>query len=83
MSSKKVAQRIVVSLAIASALGAGAAGVRAATQSETLTHAVYDGQDTAGQVYQTMKSGQRCTGERIESYAVVSKDVKGRRHETS
>lgn len=43
-------------------------------------YAVYDGEDTAGQVYKTMKSGQHDTGERIESYAVVSKDVKGKVH---
>jgi len=78
MRSKIVAQRIAVSLAIASAFGAGAARLRAAAQSETLLYAVYDGQDTAGQVFQTMKSGQRSTGERIESYAIVSKDVKGK-----
>jgi uncharacterized membrane protein len=78
MRSKTVAQRIVVSLVIASAFGVGVARLRAATQAETLIYAVYDGQDTAGQVYQTMKSGQHATGERIESYAVVSMDVKGK-----
>jgi uncharacterized membrane protein len=60
------------------AIGGGAAGLRAADRSETLVYAVYDGQDTASQVYQTMKSGQHDTGERIESYAVVSMDLKGK-----
>ena len=40
---------------------------------ETLVYAVYDGQDTATQVFKTMRSAQSATGERIESYAVVSR----------
>ncbi len=45
---------------------------------ETLVYAVYDGQDTASQVFKTMRSAQSATGEYIESYAVVSKDLKGK-----
>ena len=62
-------------------LTAGAIGVAAraaADRSETLIYAVYNGQDTASQVFKTMKSAQGETGERIESYAVVSKDLKGK-----
>src|SRR5262245_62561597 len=54
------------------------ATARAAEKSETLVYAVYNGQDTATQVFKTMKSAQSSTGERIESYAVVSKDLKGK-----
>src|SRR5262245_21240776 len=50
----------------------------AAQQSESLIYAVYDGPDTAGQVFKTMQSAQVATGESIESYAVVSKDAKGK-----
>ncbi len=79
MRSKAVTNRVVVSLAAALALGVSAAGVRAAVRSETLIYAVYDGQDTAGQVFKTMRSAQGGqTGERIESYAVVSEDMKGK-----
>ena len=52
--------------------------LRAAPVSETLVYAVYDGQNTASQVFKTMKSAQNSTGERIESYAVVSKDLQGK-----
>src|SRR5262249_50311227 len=45
---------------------------------QTLIYAVYDGQDTASQVFKQMKSAQDSTGERIASYAVVSKDLKGK-----
>jgi uncharacterized membrane protein len=66
----------------AAALMAGAPGLAApraaAEQSETLIYAVYNGQDTATQVFNTMRSAQGQTGERIESYAVVSKDSKGK-----
>jgi uncharacterized membrane protein len=50
----------------------------AGDRSETLIYAVYNGQDTASQVFKTMKSAQNTTGERIESYAVVAKDLKGK-----
>ena len=79
MRSQVVAPRTVVSLAVALALGVSATGLRAAKRAETLIYAVYDGQDTAGQVFKTMRSAQGSeTGERIESYAVVSKDLKGK-----
>ena len=68
-------------VAVAAVLTAGTIGVVALraqdTQRHTLVYAAYDGQDTAGQVFKTMKSAQGETGERIESYAVVSKDLKG------
>jgi uncharacterized membrane protein len=57
----------------------GVAALRAATdKSETLIVAVYNGQDTATDVFKTMRSNQSATGERIEAYAVVSKDLKGK-----
>src|SRR5262245_44741240 len=72
----------VVGAFVAVALAATAFGVaplRAADdKAETLVYAVYNGQDTATQVFKTMKSAQSSTGERIESYAVVSKDLKGK-----
>ena len=77
-------QRIVcvVGVSVAAVLLAGIVGVRAVQaageRSETLVYAVYNGQDTASQVFKTMKSNQGSTGERIESYAVVSKDLKGK-----
>ena len=46
--------------------------------SQTLIYATYDGEKTAGEVFKTMKSNQVATGERIESYAIVSKDLKGK-----
>jgi uncharacterized membrane protein len=77
-------ERIVRSLAVAivTAMTASAVGVVAlgasATPSQSLVYAVYNGQDTASQVFKTMKSAQYSTGERIESYAIVSKDLKGK-----
>ena len=74
--------RGVVAASITAVMITGASGVsvRAAanTRSESLIYAVYNGQDTASQVFKTMKSAQGQTGERIESYAVVSKDLKGK-----
>jgi uncharacterized membrane protein len=46
--------------------------------SQTLIYATYDGEKTAGEVFKTMKSNQKATGERIESYAIVSRDLKGK-----
>ena len=80
MTSEVVSKRARACLAAAFVVGLGAAAMRAADRSETLVYAVYDGQDTAGQVFQSMKNTQRDTGERIESYAVVSKDLKGKIH---
>jgi uncharacterized membrane protein len=78
MRSQKVVRR-VASVAAALAVGVvGVAAARAADKSQTLIYAVYDGQDTATQVFKTMKSAQGSTGERIEAYAVVSKDLKGK-----
>jgi len=67
------------SLVGAMVFGAGSARLRAADRAETLIYAVYDGQDTAGQVFKSIRAAQGSqTGERIESYAVVSKDAKGK-----
>jgi uncharacterized membrane protein len=75
------ARRGVVTAAVA-VLAASVAGLAAQDtqikKSETLVYAVYDGEDTAMQAFKTMKSGQMSTGERIESYAIVSKDLKGK-----
>ena len=57
---------------------AGSALYAAAPTSETLVYAVYDGENTAANVFKTMQSGQWSTGERIEAYAIVSKDLKGK-----
>jgi uncharacterized membrane protein len=80
MTSEVVSNRAIACLAAALVVGLGAAAMRAADRSETLVYAVYDGQDTAGHVFQSMKNAQHDTGERIESYAVVSKDLKGKVH---
>src|SRR5262249_21933334 len=45
-----------------------------------LVYAAYEGEDTAGNVFKTMKTSQKATGEHILSYAVVSKDMKGKVH---
>ena len=80
MRSQRIVRGVTVCAAAALVAGVmrvaalGAAGDR----SETLVYAVYAGQDTATQVFKTMKSAQSDTGERIESYAVVSKDLKGK-----
>jgi uncharacterized membrane protein len=72
----------VAAASVAAALIAGPMGgavLRADdNKPETLIYAVYNGQDTATNVFKTMKSNQRATGERIESYAVVSMDLKGK-----
>ncbi len=70
-----------LAVVMAVALIAGAMGrsvVRATSdKSESLVYAVYPGEKTAGDVFKTMIKSQRSTGERIEAYAVVSKDLKG------
>jgi len=71
-----LATKFKAAIVVALILGASVVGLRAADH-ETLVYAVYDGQGTAAQVFKTMQAGQKSTGERIESYAVVSKDVKG------
>jgi uncharacterized membrane protein len=69
-------------LTVVAVLTAGVMGVAvlraAADRSESLVYAVYNGQDTATEVFKTMRSAQGQTGERIEAYAVVSKDLKGK-----
>jgi len=69
-------------VSVAAVLAAGTIGVAAlhaqADRSQTLLYAVYNGQDTASQVFKTMRSAQGETGERIDAYAVVSKDLKGK-----
>ena len=70
---------VAASLAAAMTLGAGTASVRAAASAQTLIYSVYDGQDTASQVFKSIRAAEGPkTGERIESYAVVSKDAKGK-----
>ena len=65
-----------VAASVATLLIMGVAVVRAADdRPETLIYAVYNGQDTASQVFKSMQSNQNDTGERIESYAVVSMDL--------
>jgi uncharacterized membrane protein len=79
MKVQTVARGIAASVAAALVAGTVAPAVRATSDKpETLIYAVYDGQDTATQVFKTMRSAQHETGERIESYAVVSKDLKGK-----
>jgi len=78
MRSEMLSNCAATCVAIVVAIGLGSASVPAADRSETLIYAVYDGQDTATQVFQTMKNAQHETGERIESYAIVSKDLKGK-----
>jgi len=46
--------------------------------SQTLIYASYEGEDTANGVFKTMKENQKATGEHILSYAIVSKDMKGK-----
>jgi uncharacterized membrane protein len=70
---------VAVSMAALLLVGAvGAVLYAAAPTSETLVYAVYDGENTASNVFKTMQSGQWSTGERIEAYAIVSKDLKGK-----
>jgi len=80
MRFRRIAPAVAASLAAVLTAGAlRVAVVRAANdRPETLIYAVYDGQDRASEVFKTMKSAQGDTGERIESYAVVSKDLKGK-----
>src|SRR5262249_9981701 len=76
MRFEKVFRGAVAALAVGaiSMAALGAAGDR----SETLGYAVYDGQAKASEVFKTMQANQGATGERIEAYAVVSKDLKGK-----
>jgi uncharacterized membrane protein len=49
-------------------------------KSQTLIYAAYDGENTANNVFKEMKANQKATGEHIQSYAIVSKDMKGKVH---
>jgi uncharacterized membrane protein len=76
----RIARPVAVSVvALLTAGVMSAPALRAAdTTSQTLVYAVYNGQDTATEVFKTMRSAQGATGERIEAYAVVSEDLKGK-----
>jgi uncharacterized membrane protein len=78
MRRENVMRGVAVSVAAALTVASIGTAARAADKkSETLIYAVYDGQDKATEVFKSMKSAQGSTGERIEAYAVVSKDLKG------
>ena len=66
---------VMLTAAAASALGQGPS-----TSSHTLVYAVYDGQNRASEVFKSMTAAQGQTGERILSYAVVSRDSGGKVH---
>jgi uncharacterized membrane protein len=79
MRSERFVKGVGVSAAVVLTTVVAGASLRAADgKAETLVYAVYNGQETATQVFKSMKSAQSSTGERIESYAVVSKDLKGK-----
>src|SRR5262249_32145761 len=81
MKAERVVQSVVVTAVAVAAAGILGAGVLAAAdnnKSETLIYAVYNGQDTATDVFKTMRSNQSSTGERIEASAVVWKALKGK-----
>jgi uncharacterized membrane protein len=67
-----------ITLALGVAIGAGAVAEAQDVASKTLIYAQYNGQKRAAQVFKSMRAAQGATGERIESFAVVSKDAKGR-----
>jgi uncharacterized membrane protein len=78
MRSQPVTRRVALCVAtIVTAIMAPAL-LRAQTQQESMIYAVYDGQNTASQALKTVVKSQGATGERVESYAVVSKDPKGK-----
>src|SRR5258705_3485011 len=74
----------VVTVLIAGSMSGGVARAQSvetrSLDSKSLIYATYKGESTAGQVFKTMKSAQGSTGERIESYAIVSKDLKSKVH---
>ncbi len=47
-------------------------------RSHTLVYAVYEGEQTAGEVLSSLRKTQHAAGEQIESYAVVSKGPDGK-----
>ena len=81
MRLDKAVQAVAAAIVIVVTVGVFGVSTRAAAaqQAQTLIYAVYPGQDTASQVLKTMQSAQGpTTGERIHSYAVVSKDLAGK-----
>ena len=80
MLFREIKRGAVVGIAIALAAGIGGGAVAHAQDvaSQTLVYAAYNGQNRAAEVFKTMQSSQYATGERIESFAIVSKDVKGK-----
>jgi len=69
-----------VAVVLAASIGVARVALAQNVVSDTLIYAVYDGEKTASQVFQTIRKNQKATGERIESYAIVSKDVKAKTH---
>jgi uncharacterized membrane protein len=47
-------------------------------KSHTLVYAVYEGEQTAGEVLSSLRKTQHAAGEQIESYAVISKGPDGK-----
>jgi uncharacterized membrane protein len=80
MKSQRMTRRVALCVATVLTATMAPAVVRAKAQSETLIVAVYEGQNTAMQAFKTVVKGQGETGERVEEYAVVSKDPKGKVH---
>src|SRR5436309_10006448 len=80
MGSHGIMRRAAVRIAIALGVGIGGGPVAQAqvVGSQTLVYAAYNGQNRAAGVFKTMQSAQGETGERIESFAIVSKDAKGK-----
>lgn len=63
---------MILPLAFARALPAQQAS------SQTLVYVVYQGEGTAGHVLKSMRKAQHASGERIESYALVSRAPDGK-----
>lgn len=83
MKSQTVMSRLrgsVAAFAVAVLIASGiSVPVRASgDKAESLVYAVYQGQNTAAGVFKSMNKAQGSTGERIEAYAIVSKDLKGK-----
>jgi uncharacterized membrane protein len=83
MESSKRSGRALGGLCAIALAGVGfmvSGSATAQDSSQSLIYAAYQGEDTAGQVFKEMKTNQKATGEKILSYAVVSKDLKGKVH---
>jgi len=78
MRSQRVTRHVALCVATMLTATMTPAPARAQVQSESMIYAVYDGQKTAMEAFKTVVKSQGATGERIESYAVVSKDPKGK-----